>query len=123
MIMDEYLTKSIKNWTKKEKIPTAVIREAFADLENGKFRANLGGHLYKVDIQKGSRSKSAGYRSFIAYKKGNIAFMIYTIEKSNRGNITSGEKKELQDYGKALLNLNLKDLELMLKNKVIFKVF
>ncbi len=93
---------SIRPFTRfqrKERISDKSLLDAVARAESGRFDADLGGGLIKQRIARPGQGKSGGYRTVIAYRRGNRAIFLYGFAKNERNNIDEDELKSWQSIG------------------------
>lgn len=115
MIKEENPIRILKNtwfvrFVKREKISDAALKKVIGEAERGIIDADLGGGVIKQRIARTGQGKSGGYRTIIAFKKGNKAFFMYGFVKSELENL---QKDELKDYKKAAkIYLNMSDEEI-----------
>ncbi len=95
-------TRHFSRWARKAQVTDRLLMAAAAELETGLFAANLGANLYKVRVPGLSCGKSSGYRTIIAYRKGDRLIYLYGFAKNERDNIDPDEleafKKLSKDY-------------------------
>jgi hypothetical protein len=100
--MKRFKTKHFNKWAKKSGISDSDLLQACHELEKGLFAANLGGNVFKIRMAKGSRGKSGGYRTILAYVKDVRIVYLYGFSKNERENISAKEldafKKLSRDY-------------------------
>ena len=94
--------------------------ESLVHLENGLSVADLGKNLFKVRVKREGQGKSSGYRTIVVYKKMQRAVFLYGFAKNEKRNITSKELHYLQKLGDDLLKLDSTQLEIAIKNNVLF---
>ena len=94
--MDIFKTKAFDKWAKKERLKNTELIQAINEIEKGLVDADLGSGIYKKRISQNNRGKSAGARSFIAYKAAQKAFFLYGFPKNARSNITEKETQALK---------------------------
>ena len=97
--------KRFARWAKKEDVGDAVLRKAVQEIEEGLVDAILGGSIYKKRIPVGSRGKSSGARTILAYRSNDRSFFVYGFMKSSRSNIDESNLQALKDFASELLNL------------------
>ena len=100
--MNRFKTKHFNKWVKKSDIADSDLLRACHELEKGLFAANLGGNVYKIRMAKGSRGKSSGYRTILAYMENVRIIYLYGFSKNELDNLSSKEleafKKLTKDY-------------------------
>ncbi len=102
--MQIFKNKHFERWARRQGLSDALLKIAVAEIENGLFDAQLGGHLYKKRIATRGRGKRGSTRTILAFKKGHRSFFIYGFDKGKRANITEKEQEALKIYGKTVLN-------------------
>lgn len=101
--MRVFKNKAFSKWAAKEGLDDAALLAAVEEMERGLIDADLGGHVVKKRVAIGSRGKSSGVRTLLAYKIGNKAFFVYGFAKNARANISAEELKALKYLAKELL--------------------
>lgn len=66
--------------------------------------------MIKKRIALPSRGKSAGSRTLLAYRQGELSFFLYGYAKNERDNITDKELKVLKQLASSLLSLTSEQL-------------
>lgn len=102
--MHVYLTKWMSRYIRREKIPCVDLLAAIERAEHGSIDANLGGGLIKQRIARKGKGRSGGFRTIIAYRRGQRAFFIFGFAKSERGNIGRDELASAREIGAILIN-------------------
>lgn len=93
------------------------------EVRKGLVDAALGGDLYKKRIAVGSKGKSGGVRSIIAYKDPNDKiYCLFVFPKNKKAKITADEKKQLKELAKVLLNLSEQKLDKAIEAGKIIEV-
>ena len=85
--MRVFKTRDFARFARREKITDAELCEAIARAERGLVDAMLGGGLIKQRIARRGQGRSGGYRTIIAYRRGDRCFFIYGFAKSERDNM------------------------------------
>ncbi|WP_271271263.1 type II toxin-antitoxin system RelE/ParE family toxin [Aliamphritea hakodatensis] len=106
-----FKTKEFNRLARKERLSDDQLCLAVREMEAGLIDADLGSNLYKKRIAQGHRGKRGSFRTLLAYKEGNKIFFLYCFTKSERENITPGEKLGLKLMSKVLLNYSDTQLE------------
>jgi hypothetical protein len=104
-----------RRFTEKADITAESLREIAAQLDEGHFDANLGGHVYKHRLAKKGHGKSGGYRILLFFKKDERVFFVYAFSKSQRANITQHEKTVLKAEAAILMGLTDSELDTLVK--------
>jgi hypothetical protein len=61
-------------FAEREAISDEELKAAVADIENGRFDADLGGGVYKQRLARSGGGKSGGYRVIVFFKKNDKTF-------------------------------------------------
>src|SRR5205085_8809919 len=80
--------------------------EAIERAQDGLVDADLGGGLIKQRIARPGQGKSGGFRTIIAYHRGDRAVFLYGFAKSERENLDDDELAYWQRVGRAYLGLD-----------------
>ncbi len=105
---------------RKEGLTDQTLSAAAAEIESGLIDARLGGSLLKKRIAKGSRGKSGGFRTIVAYRRHDRLVFLYVFGKNERDNITEQERSALAELGDEYMHLAAEQLDaLVLKGTLI----
>ena len=66
----------------KENIDDTALCEAIGRAEMGLIDADLGGGLIKQRVARPGEGRSGGYRTIVAFRKGDKSFFIYGFAKN-----------------------------------------
>jgi hypothetical protein len=113
---------TFSKWAAKEKLSDEALRLAVLEIEHGILDADLGGYVIKKRVALGTRGKSAGVRTLLAYVAGNKAFFMYGFAKSSRENISITELRALKFLAKELLAYNDELLTKACENGALIEV-
>jgi len=113
---------TFSKWAAKEKLSDEALRLAVQEIELGILDADLGGYVIKKRVALGTRGKSAGVRTLLAYVAGNKAFFMYGFAKSSRENISITELRALKFLAKELLAYNDELLTKACENGALIEV-
>lgn len=117
-----FKNKEFNSWANNLGISDEDIQAAAKEVAAGQHEASLGKKVYKKRIAIGNAGKSSGSRIIVAFNIGNHMFFIYGFAKGKRANITSKEKKALQKLASVYLNYSDKELNIAVKQKLLFEV-
>ena len=106
----------------KEGITDAELRETVYQLESGLVDSSLGGAVYKVRIARSGGGKAGGYRVIIFFRSGDLAFFTYGFAKSNRGNISEKELRNLKKQSASLLSMSEAQIKAAINERVLIEV-
>lgn len=120
--MNIFKTKAFVRWAKSNKISDKLLKKSVAEMQAGLIDANLGGGVVKKRIGLGSRGKSSGARTIVAFKTDKNIFFLFGFLKNEQENIDRKELKALKQFAEELFKLRENNLEKLLKNGDLFKV-
>jgi hypothetical protein len=79
--------------------------------EAGLVDADLGGGLIKQRVARPGQGKSGGYRTIVAYQRGDRAVFLFGFAKNERANLSADELAYWQQVGRAYLGLDEDGME------------
>jgi len=100
-----YKLKAFARFQRRELIADRALWNAVKSAEDGLVDADLGGGLIKQRVARPGRGKSGGFRTIIAYRRGDRAVFLYGFAKSERENLNDDELSYWQRVGRAYLAL------------------
>ena len=103
--------KAFARFQRREGIADKVLSNAIGGLEKGIIDADLGGGLIKQRVARPGQGKRGGFRTIIAYRRGNRAIFLFGFAKSERENLNQDELAQWQRIGRAYLGLDDEGLE------------
>jgi hypothetical protein len=109
--MRVYKIKGFARFQRRERITDKSLAEAVLGAERGLIDADLGGGLIKQRVARPGQGKSGGFRTLIAYRKGERAVLLFGFAKNERANIDDDELDEWRQVGRAYLELDDKGVE------------
>ena len=98
--------KAFARFQRREGIADKVLSEAIGGVEKGIIDADLGGGLIKQRVARPGQGKRGGFRTIIAYRRGNRAIFLFGFAKSERENLNQDELAQWQRIGRAYLGLD-----------------
>ena len=104
-----------QRFARKEGIADAALRDAVARADRGQIDADLGGEVIKQRIARPGQGRSKGYRTIILFRRGEKAFFVYGLSKSQRANIDDDEEQQFKEAAKHVLALREKQLAELVK--------
>ncbi|MGO8953602.1 MAG: type II toxin-antitoxin system RelE/ParE family toxin [Rhodomicrobium sp.] len=108
MRVDE--VKGFARFQRRERIAEKVLVKAIRDAGAGLVDADLGGGLIKQRVARKGEGKSGGYRTVIAFRRGERAVFLFGFAKSDLTNIDDDELEKLRVRGRAFLALKEEQL-------------
>ena len=120
--MRVYKVKPFARFQRRERISDQALCQAVAEAERGLVEADLGGGLVKQRLARPGAGKRGGYRTVIAYRRGDRSFFLLGFAKSDRENIDDGELAALKVQGKAILGLDAKQIEELIADDKLTEV-
>jgi len=109
--MQVFVTKWVSRFVRREGIGLGSLVEAVARAERGLIDADLGGGLIKQRIARQGKGRSGGYRTLIAYRRGDRAVFVYGFAKSENENVEPDQLRTAQRVAQRVLGLDKKGLE------------
>ena len=103
--------KAFARFQRREGIADKVLSKAIGGVEKGIINADLGGGLIKQRVARPGQGKRGGFRTIIAYRRGNRAIFLFGFAKSERENLNHDELAQWQRIGRAYLGLDDEGLE------------
>lgn len=73
-------------------------------MESGLIDADLGGFLYKKRVARLGSGKSGGYRTLLSARLGRRYVFLHGFPKSDKADITQGEKKRCNSSARCFWN-------------------
>jgi hypothetical protein len=101
--MRVYKLKGFARFQRRERIADMALIETILAAERGLVDADLGGGLIKQRVARPGQGKSAGYRTLIAYRRGECAVFLFGFAKNERANIDDDELEEWRHIGRLYL--------------------
>jgi hypothetical protein len=90
--------------------------------EGGLVDADLGGGLIKQRIARVGQGKSGGYRSVIAFRRGERAVFLFGFAKNERSNIDDEELQEFKRLALVFLELNARQIATLIDDNELMEV-
>ena len=109
--MKVYKLKAFGRFQRRERIADKVLANAVDNAEKWLIEADLGGGLIKQRIARPGQGKSGGYRTVIAFRRGDRAVFLFGFAKNERANIDDDELAYWQRIGKGYLAFDDEELE------------
>ena len=106
----------------KENIADGELMDAANLLENSQADANLGGGVYKMRIARRGGGKSGGYRAIVFFRSGERTFFVYCFAKSDRGNISENELRNMKKQARSLFSMSDAQIEAALEEGTLMEI-
>ncbi|MDM8543752.1 type II toxin-antitoxin system RelE/ParE family toxin [Desulfococcaceae bacterium HSG9] len=114
--MKKLMTKHFSKWASKQKISENELAGALAELKDGNYEANLGGHIYKKRIRFEGKGKRGSGRTIICHKKEDRAIFIHGFAKNEKSNLSRKELYAFKALSKILLGLSASEIAVAIEN-------
>jgi hypothetical protein len=101
-----YLTKEFARLARRSGLPDRSLIDAIDRAEDGKIDADLRGGLIKQRVARPGKGRSGGFRTIIAYRKGDRAIFLHMFAKNEKANIAEAELEALREIAKPLMRLS-----------------
>ena len=109
--MHVYLTKWMARFVRHEKIAHADLLEAIARAERGLIDADLGGCLIKQRVARKGKGRSGGYRTLIAYRRGDRAVFVFGFAKSRQENMVADDLQSVRQVANHFRALTTEEMQ------------
>jgi hypothetical protein len=103
--------KAFARFQRRERIADKALGKAVRRADDGLIDADLGGGLIKQRVARPGQGKSGGFRTIIAYRRGDRAVFLFGFAKSDRENLDDDELAYWRRVGRAYLGLNEDGIE------------
>jgi hypothetical protein len=117
-----FKTRAFTKLMAKAGITNQAFCKAIQELKQGLHDGHLGKKVYKKRIAISGKGKRAGGRTIIATNLSSKWFFIYGFKKNQATNIDSKELEALQMLANDLLELDTKQLKIMIEDKQLEEV-
>ncbi|WP_350370703.1 type II toxin-antitoxin system RelE/ParE family toxin [Methylobacterium oxalidis] len=101
-----YVPRDFAKRAAREHIADPVLREAVDRAERGIVDARIGADLIKQRIARDGAGRSGGFRTIIAYRKGDRAVFLHLFAKSAKANLSAAEADAFRAVAKVLAGLD-----------------
>lgn len=115
--MRVFATKWFMRFARREDIGDRSLCQAVARAEQGSVDADLGGHLIKQRVARSGGGRSGGYRTLIAYRKGQRAVLLYGFAKNERDNVDADELGGLRKLARLFAAFTEDEIELASRSR------
>jgi hypothetical protein len=109
--MRVYKVKGFARFQRRERIADRALVEALLAAERGLVDADLGGGLIKQRVARPGQGKSGGFRTLIAYRRGERTVFLFGFAKNEWANIDDDELEEWRHVGRLYLALDERKIE------------
>ena len=117
-----YKLKAFARFQRRERIADKALGRAVRSAEDGLVDADLGGGLIKQRVARPGQGKSGGFRTIIAYRRGDRAVFLFGFAKNERANLTAAELAYWQQVGRAYLALDEEGVETAITTAELIEV-
>jgi len=117
-----YKLRAFARFQRREGITDRMLGKAIGNAERGLVDADLGGGLIKQRTARPGQGKSGGYRTIIAYRRGDRAVFLFGFAKSERTNLDDDELSCLRQIGRSYLSLGDDGLEMAITADEVMEV-
>lgn len=114
--------KGFARFQRKERLSDATLCKAIGSIEAGLIDADLGGGLVKQRLPRAGQGKSGGYRTVIAFRRGDRAVFLYGFGKNERSNIDADELDEFKQLARAFLGLTAQQIAKLIAEEELMEV-
>jgi hypothetical protein len=111
-----------ERFARKERIGSAILRDAVRRAESGLVDADLGGGVIKQRVARAGHGKSGGYRTLILFRRGDRAIFAFGFAKSAQANITTADLALLRDLAVEALGWSDEDLDRLVASGTLVEI-
>lgn len=111
MALKIFVTRHFDRLARKAGLDDRALLDAVIRAERGLVDAKLGHFLIKQRVAREGQGRSGGYRTIIAYRKGDLAVFIFAFAKSDQASLSDGELVSLQGIAESFSNFSPADME------------
>ena len=114
--------KAFARFQRKERLSDASLATAIRNAEDGLVDADLGSGLIKQRIARAGQGKSGGYRTVVAFRRGERAVFLFGFAKNERSNIDGEELQEFRRLAHVFLELNTRQIAVLIEDNELMEV-
>lgn len=101
-----FLPRDFAKRAAKLNVTDSDLIEAINRAERDLIDAQLGLTLIKQRIPRQGQGRSGGFRSIIAYRRGEVAVFLHVFAKNTKANLTKAETEVFRDLAVTLTSLS-----------------
>ena len=109
--------KAFARFQRDEQISDTTLAKAIGNADRGLIDADLGGGLIKQRVARAGEGRSGGFRTVIAFRRGDRAVFLYGFAKKERRNIGMDELEVFKQLAREYLEMSVEDIGTMLDSK------
>jgi hypothetical protein len=117
MMKCSYLTKEFARLARRSGLPDDGLLDAIDRAEDGKIDADLGGGLIKQRVARPGQGRSGGFRTIVAYRRGERAIFLHMFEKARQANLSKVELEVYQDLAQTFGLLDEAQLDELVRKR------
>ncbi len=114
--------KAFARFQRRERITDRALAKAVGDAGAGLIDADLGGGLIKQRVARSRQGKSGGYRTLIAFRRGDRAVFLFGFAKSDMENVGEDEVEAWRRIARLYLGLDANGLKRACDAKELLEV-
>ena len=120
-VMNVLKSKWFTKWAKKAKVYDNLLLHAIDNIEHAS-SVSLGAGLYKIRVQRNGGGKSGGFRTFVIYRKDQLAVFVLGFAKNETSNISTSDLTDLKKQAKHILGFSKKQVGALVTQGTFIKV-
>ena len=117
-----FKNKWFHRFAKKEGISDSELKDIVNQLEGGRYYADLGGSVYKMELARKGKGKHGSFRTIVIFKSEFRSFFVFGYPKSEMGNISEKELRVFRDKAKDNLAYTDEKISQLLKIQNIVEI-
>jgi len=117
-----FKNKWFHRFTKKEGIADSELKEIVNQLEGGRYYADLGGNVYKMELARKGEGKHGGFRVLVFCRIEERALFHYGFSKSVMGNISQKEVRTIRKQAKTFFIQSSEQIERQITSGDLYEI-
>ena len=120
--MAVYKLKAFARFQLREGLDDAALCRAVRDVERGLIDAELGGGLIKQRVARMGQGKRGGFRTLIAYRRGDRVVFLFGFAKHDLDNVGDDEVAEWRAIGARWLRASADEIATAIAEERLMEV-
>jgi hypothetical protein len=112
-----YLSKEFARLARRSDLADAALLEAVGRADAGTVDADLGAGLIKQRVARPGKGRSGGFRTILAYRRGERAIFLHMFAKSQQANLSAVELELYQDLARVFDALTEHQLDALVSER------
>ena len=117
-----FKNKWFHRFAKKEGISDSELKEIVNQLEGGRYYADLGGSVYKMELARKGKGKHGSFRTIVIFKSEFRSFFVFGYPKSEMSDISDKALRGYKEQAKDNLTLTDELISHWIKNQSLVEI-